>query len=509
MMENKESDDNIQFVVDDFKQKYQNEQLKPLPEPAKTALDSGPLSTASGLFKSTGKLVGGAILNTTNLVASKTKDVSRMESSGNAQETIDQQAIQKARILAQQGKKTEADRLLEVVRSHGKSITLNDILPDSQQNNVEQIAGAGLGTAAELGAFTTGGGGATAAKNVVSSGAKTFGKGAAKGAISGAVNGGAYGALQGVGQAMQDNMGTEDVLAEGLRGGASGAFVGGALGVAAGGVSGALAGRAERNISKVSREAYDVVRPELTKAEKISALNEGRGVVRESGEIVINPTRRDLQVAKVSENIVSSKKTSVENIASLKSELGKEAESTKQGLKEHNSIFNKNQLSSKLRSLEKPPLLVSDDRLNNAYELAQKKFVEIVDKHPKNLAGLLDARKEFDMWAEKGFPHIFDDQTQAPLQQALRDMRTAANDFITEKLPQGSPFKASLKKQNLLYEAMDNIANKSYKDVGTNRLQRFIKNKPKTAKVLEAGAKLVGGATIGGAGFEIGKSLMD
>ncbi len=469
--------------------------LHKAPEPVQNPLSGGILDKASTLFQNTGKFLGGAALNVANLFTSKSKDVKGLNSSNQNLNDIDQKAIQQARILAQQGQKDKADKLLEVVRSHGSNVTLNDILPDSQQNTVKEIAGAGLGAATEVGSFAEGLGGVESL-----GGAKTVGQGIMRGIETGGKIGGLSGIALGTSSALQKNKGIGDVANEALKGGVQGSIAGSVLGGLGGGIAGAQSVKAQKELTKVSREAYDVVAPELSKSEKIAALETGRGTMGPKGEIIINPTKRDLQVAKTVEGIVNPKKTSVENIMAIRNEIKTEAEATIAGLKNNNAIFNKTQLAAHLETIEKPPLLASDEKLNNAYELAKQKFIDFTDNHKKNLSGLLEARKEFDAWAQKAFPKIFDDVNQAPLQSALKDMRSAANDFIAAHLPEGNPFRASLQKQNLLYEAVDNIASKSYKEVGTNSLQRFAKKFPKITKTLKYGAigaaGAIGGSTI-------------
>ncbi len=259
----------------------------------------------------------------------------------------------------------------------------------------------------------------------------------------------------------------------------------------------AIANTAERKALKITAEALEVVKPELSKAEKITALGAGRaskkGVL---GTLEIAPSPRDLDVAKSVSGLVSKKKDVVGNIGAVRGAIRKEAESTIVGLEKNNAIFNTSQLSSKLRSIEKPPLLVSDATLNNAYSIAQAKFLDFVNKQPKKLSGLLKARKEFDVWVEKQFPKIFDDARYSPLEKAIKDMRNAANDFVAEKLPDGSIYKNSLRKQNLMYDAISNMAEKAYRDVGTSVIDRLSKKYPTATKIIKYG----GAAGIVGTG---------
>lgn len=244
---------------------------------------------------------------------------------------------------------------------------------------------------------------------------------------------------------------------------------------------------AKSSEKKAFQEAINIIKPELNKSGKIAALESGRGVKKGFfGTTEIKPSLRDEQVARTIQGIVKKGKDATENIGIIRNEIKKEAEITIQGLQHNDAIFNINQLSSKLNGIEKPPLLVADTTLNNAYSIAQNKFLEFVSKQPKNLSGLLKARKEFDVWIQRQFPKIFDDVRFSPLEKALKDIRMAANDFIAEKLPDGSPFKVSLQKQNLMYEAVSNIAEKSYKEVGTNIMDRLL-NAAKRNPAITAG----------------------
>lgn len=343
-----------------------------------------------------------------------------------------------------------------------------------------------LGTGLEIGSTIVGGGGVGA---VGKSTVKGLAKQAAK---QGAKFGATTGAFSSIGQELQNENSTlGSTIKAGLGGAASGVVIGGALGGATGAVGAGVKNTLNRAKNKVSREAFEIIEPELTLLEKQTALAEGRATKGKFGTIKINPTKRDLQVARAVEGVVSKKKGLIGNIISIRNEIKKEAQATMNGLKRYKTDYKVEELSSKLGSLEKPPLVVSDTRLNNAYDLAQKKFVEFAEKEKNDLPGLLRARQKFDNWIEESFPKIFDDPNNTPLQKALRDMRTSANDFIESKLPAKSQFRNKLRRQSLMYEALDNIANKSRKDVGKSAVQRFMRKHPvatNAAKVAVYGA---------------------
>lgn len=351
--------------------------------------------------------------------------------------------------------------------------------------NVQALKGT-IGGGLELGSLLVGGGGTA-----------QVGKASVKGLVKEGIKQGAkFGMVSGLtssaGQELQKKDSTVgSTILEGAKGAFTGGLVGGTIGGLTSGAGGIVKKVANSNKEKVSRDAYKVIAPELSKSEKIAAIEAGRGVQGPLGKTVIAPSKRDLQVAKAAEGIVSTKNSFVKNVVALKSAIKTEAQSTIKHLEQNDSIFNTAQFRKHISSIERPPLVVTDARLNSAYDLAQKKLLEFIAKQPKKLSGILKARKEFDIWIEKSFPKIFDNPNNAPLQTALRDMRIAANDFVAKKLPVGSVFKNSLKKQNLLYEAIGNIADKNYKIVGKSFLQR----NPTIKKTLQYGATAALGGT--------------
>lgn len=209
----------------------------------------GPLKSASTLFSGTGKFIGGALLNATNnLVANKnvltpktSKDVQAMNESNIQLDSIDQQAIQKARTLQASGETEKAKRLLSMVQSHGGNTNVTDILPDSQQNSLKQIAGAGAQTFLEQAAFAKGIGLPVGATQVVAPitriaskvpGVSTLTRDAAAFAekypkTSTLIRGGAQGVPAGAGFGASNEMQNEDATFGDVVGGAA---KGGALG---------------------------------------------------------------------------------------------------------------------------------------------------------------------------------------------------------------------------------------------------------------------------------------
>ena len=152
----------------------------------------------------------------------------------------------------------------------------------------------------------------------------------------------------------------------------------------------------------------------------------------------ISPATKDFEVASAVKGLVNKKNTPVENINNIWRGIKEEALGLRKVIEEKDSIFNVNQIASRLDEYQPPIMLKSDTTLNNAYELAKQRFIDLIRKNPKKLSGLLDSRIEFDNIVEKEFGDIFKDPKVSPLKSAIRDMRNIANDYIAEKIPDGN-----------------------------------------------------------------------
>jgi hypothetical protein len=233
----------------------------------------------------------------------------------------------------------------------------------------------------------------------------------------------------------------------------------------------------------------------LNTAQRRIALKAGRGETKGLLKTTeITPSQRDYELAETVKDIVSSKKTNTANIYNLRSEIDKSANEVITGLRKNDAIYNNNQIKSILNqaknSEDRQLTLAGDEAAIKAYDGAISVFMKILDRKPKTLSGLLDARKEFDQVAKRSIKNVFEKDNIKSL--AVQDIRRTANEFIAAKLPVGHPFLNLLKKQNLMYEAIENISKSTSKDVGTNLIQRglsTIKKNPlvSTAAALGAG----------------------
>lgn len=127
---------------------------------------------------------------------------------------------------------------------------------------------------------------------------------------------------------------------------------------------------------------------------------------------------------------------------------------------------------------------------------------ELIAKHPQNLSGLLEVRKEFDAMVKKesgGFP-----KDGTAMGEANQKVRNAINDFIDQNAPTAE-MKTSMRKQSALFRARDVLEGKAAKGVtGAQAPTRGARAK-KTINKLLTGKAAAGaaGAAVTGAGAYI------
>lgn len=143
-----------------------------------------------------------------------------------------------------------------------------------------------------------------------------------------------------------------------------------------------------------------------------------------------------------------------------------------------NDVWSK-YMNGVVQSIKENPLLVGD---------AEKTASKILDKFqsllPKNkditASDILQARKELDVWMKNIKGDVaFDPKTENAVSIALRAVRQGANDLIETTAPDVA-VKEMLRRQSLLYDALENIAPKAAKEAGSQvgRVAGVIKKHP-------------------------------
>ena len=231
--------------------------------------------------------------------------------------------------------------------------------------------------------------------------------------------------------------------------------------------------------SKQGEFIRKLVRPEQTKAVKeaqtLRTTEVGKGLFKRS---VIEPTPQELRMEEAVRGVkgVAEKNTYQRNLNLIKDTNKKEAENLVSQLEQietqvgkDRGFFTPNEFKGYMdivkKELRDNPLLVGD-----AEKTASKildKFSSLVKEEGHTPTGLLSARKKLDAWMEsqKG-ANIFDPKTESAVSIALRGIRQGGNTFLASKVPDVAVIK-SLEKQTALYNTLDNLAPKAAREADT------------------------------------------
>lgn len=224
---------------------------------------------------------------------------------------------------------------------------------------------------------------------------------------------------------------------------------------------------------------------------------------------VVEPSTLEKDMARVvAETPVSARKTLQENYNILQDTVAKEADFLSSSLAANDVRFPrrefKAQFNNVLDNLSKS-IMISGDAETVAQKIIDK-MTSLVDEKPSTASNLLQARKELDQWvrSQKG-AGAFDPIRENAISTALREVRQATNDFIAKKV-ESVPVKESLRKQSLLYSAMENLAPKAAGEAKTSigrAAQRVYEAAPLKSDV----GKLASGAILAGGGLGVASLL--
>ncbi len=291
------------------------------------------------------------------------------------------------------------------------------------------------------------------------------------------------------------------VIEDGIKAGAEGA-----AGVAEKALGPVSEHFAQQAAAKEAERTLALTSPVLSKAEKETALAAGRGT---SGGMFtpdsIAPTARDIERADVAHPFIAGTQDPNQAITKINDAIAAKSDVIKTGLQQSGDpTVNRAQLRTYLSKFQDSPerqiILAGDPAAKKAYNGVLDTFMSVVNKQPKTVSGLLEARKQFDQIAKDGMKGVFDGGTVSARKQAILDIRRQANQYIEDQIPTGSAMKEVLHQQNLLYEAADNIAAKNAQNVGKTGVTQFLQAHPTATKV---GASVMGGAGLGAAGVAV------
>lgn len=271
-------------------------------------------------------------------------------------------------------------------------------------------------------------------------------------------------------------------------------------------VKGAASGGIKRALVGSIDDVVEMVGPKLT-AKELAESVAARGTTKKGilGKIDLAPDPKVQELAEiVAENVpkFNPAKGFTFNINKTKEAVNKMVAELKKDViaSGQDRIYSFKELGSKLKNLERPLMVSSDNVLNNAYDRVITKALEIARKRGGKISNLFDARKEFDAFIARQFPNLYSSEVLTPMRQAVKDIRNALTDFTADNLPDVVGLRDRLLTQHQLINAIENMAEKAVKEVGTTAIQRS----PAVRGLINLGSRAVKGAAEG---VGIGKVL--
>ena len=473
MIQNKESDSNVRFVVDDFKAKYAHET-----EVAKPDTSVGFAGT-----KFLGESLGA--LSTVKPLIESSKNATYLQSQLDARLKSGQMTPERHAQLSQ-----------------GMQPDITQVIP---KRSTGDIVRGGIKAGTDIASLAIGGGGVTSVAKATMGG--LIKQGAIQGAKAGALSGGIQGAGEGLEESKTAGGAIGGAVGGGVIGGIAGGVVGGALPIA-GKVVNRLSskGREIALASKNRKHALDLVSPKATSEVSERAIREGRvtepSLLRRSK---ITPSSRDKEMADAVGDVISPKKSVLQNTDAIDKKIRQINNGVKEYVAQNKVPFNTNQLKFKLNSGREELKLVfaSDTNAAKTYDAVVEEFMRNVSG--KDTAGLLDARQGFDKIP--AIKKLLDSQGlgENVKKEVVLTARRKANEYIAELLPEGNPYKSSLLQETRMIEALENIAEKNRGMIGKNNLQILAQRYPILKWVIGG----VATGIAGGAGVGVGSTIIN
>lgn len=275
-------------------------------------------------------------------------------------------------------------------------------------------------------------------------------------------------------------------------------------------VAGKLAPKLEESaIKNKGVFVRELVKPVETKSILESQVprttEKGVGLFKKS---IIKPTPKELNMEKEVMKIpgIDPKKTMQQNYNLISDANFKEANLLKTSINNNDFIFPKKELKFKLQITKNELMqnpLITGDASKTASKLITK-VDQMIDEVPAKGSSLLKLRKEYDNWisSQKG-TGIFDPAKENALSIANREIRHTINNFLIDKSI-NVPVKASLRKQAILFDAMENLVPKAAIEANT-AFGRLLQNSMELlgikSKIVQDIAAAVGIGGLGAAAY--------
>lgn len=256
---------------------------------------------------------------------------------------------------------------------------------------------------------------------------------------------------------------------------------------------------------RLTSQALDMLSPEKAtlKATK-DAIKTGRVATGGglSGRISIEPEQKLINAAEATGGLVG--KTASETATNVEGGIGDTAKELRTKLKnmEVTPIVQPEELQGLLQDtmakIQANPYLAG----TNAESAARNIFAQFKSYLPQSgditADDILTARQKLDGWMkEQRGSAIFDPSHESGISISLRALRQGANKLVADKAPDVA-VKELLAKQSALYDALDYLAPKVKKEIGTTKITRFGAKHPILKGIVKTGTRYaVEGGVIG------------
>jgi hypothetical protein len=253
----------------------------------------------------------------------------------------------------------------------------------------------------------------------------------------------------------------------------------------------------DKESGKLMEFALDFTKPRVTRATGTEAIQQGRfvepGLLSKSS---LTPTPRDNLVAESVMDVITPDKKMSENIEQISQKISQTNQGVREMIAARKSPFNGVQLRSKLEANKADNQLVfaSDAMAEKTYDAVIEEFMKHMDK--KDTLGLFEARQSFDK--VPAIKKLLENEKlgEHAKRDIVLDVRRAANEYISDLLPENNPYKKAMKEETRMLEALGNIADTNFSKLDKNKLQLLAEEYP-MLKWFVSGLAGAGGIGVG------------
>lgn len=217
-----------------------------------------------------------------------------------------------------------------------------------------------------------------------------------------------------------------------------------------------------------AQDVYEEIKPKMTPTEEAAAKAAGRGSTVK-GKVVISPSDRDLEMAQYAKDAgVTPKQSYDEQIQTMKAAQKESATKVRAALQSSDGTWSRTNLTKVLNEVNQPLTIKADPQIQRLAKAFKGAILDLSANSSKNAEGILDLRQSVDDLIDKEFPKsVYTKDT--PIGQYVRSVRQSLNAFAESKIPEGalpdgSTMSGELRRQSLLYDAIQNVADNAPKE---------------------------------------------